>query len=111
MGFALDSLIWTGSGGEPKWYATYPTLRRGFCPDCGTQLVSVADGSSTVMVTGFSLTDQSGIEPLGHSYREEAVPWMDITLAPGPIVLMSDARVADIPFADCTGATEIGTGP
>ncbi|MFI2791038.1 hypothetical protein [Kitasatospora sp. NPDC018614] len=36
-----------------------------------------------VMVTGFSLTDQSGIEPLGHSFRENAVPWMQITFAPG----------------------------
>ncbi|MBT1188782.1 hypothetical protein HET69_33570 [Streptomyces sp. CJ_13] len=101
VGFPLDSLIWTGTGGEPKWYATYPTLRRGFCPDCGTHMVSVADGSRTVMVTGFSLTDQSGIEPLGHSYRENAAPWMHITLAPGPIVLMSDPRVAAIPVADC----------
>ncbi|GGZ25211.1 GFA family protein [Streptomyces nitrosporeus] len=97
VGFPLDSLIWTGPGGEPKWYATHPTLRRGFCPDCGTHLASVADGSSMVMVTGFSLTDQSGIEPLGHSHRENAAPWMRITLAPGPIVLMSDPRVAAIP--------------
>ncbi|MFK0047842.1 GFA family protein [Streptomyces sp. NPDC090741] len=83
VGFHLDSLTWTGSGGEPKWYSTYPTLHRGFCPDCGTHLVSVADGSSMIMVTGFSLTDQSGIEPLGHSYRDIAAPWMSITLARG----------------------------
>lgn len=82
VGFPLNSLTWTGPGGEPKWYSTYPTLHRGFCPDCGTHLVSVADGSSTIMVTGFSLTDQSGIEPLGHSYRENAAPWMHVTLAP-----------------------------
>lgn len=36
------------------------------------------------MVTGFSLTDQSGIEPVGHSYRGDAVPWMSINLAPDP---------------------------
>ncbi|MEU7414496.1 hypothetical protein AB0B40_35215 [Streptomyces sp. NPDC042638] len=83
-GLPLDSPIRTGPGGEPKWYRTYPTLRRGFCPDCGTYLVSVADGSSTVMMTGFSLNDQSGIGPLGHSYRENAAPWMRITLAPAP---------------------------
>lgn len=23
VGFPLDSLIWTGTGGEPKWYSTY----------------------------------------------------------------------------------------
>lgn len=75
--------------------------------------MSVADGSNMVMVTGFSLTDQSGIEPLGHSHRENAAPWMHITLAPGPIMLMSDPRVAAIPVADCgePGATATGTGP
>ncbi|MGZ9928298.1 hypothetical protein ACXNSR_00205 [Streptomyces sp. NC-S4] len=61
----------------------------------------VADGSCTVMVTGFSLADLSGTDPLGHSYRENAAPWMNITLAPGPTVLMSDPRVAAIPAADC----------
>jgi len=86
VGFPLDSLIWTGPGGEPKWYATYPTLRRGFCPACGTHLVSMADDSSMAMVTGFSLDDRSGTDPVGHSFREEAPPWMTITLAPDPLV-------------------------
>ncbi|CUM35654.1 hypothetical protein BN2537_273 [Streptomyces venezuelae] len=93
MGFPLASLIWTGSGGEPKWYSTYPTLHRGFCPDCGTHLVSVADSSSTIMLTGFSLTDQRDIEPLGHSYRANAAPWMHVTLAPPSI----NSTVRDAP--------------
>ncbi|MEU0405998.1 hypothetical protein ABZ318_38540 [Streptomyces sp. NPDC006197] len=37
-----------------------------------------------IMVTGFSLADPRGVEPLGHSYRESYVPWMNITLAPAP---------------------------
>lgn len=36
------------------------------------------------MVTAFSLDDRSGTDPVGHSFREEAVPWMTITLAPDP---------------------------
>ncbi|MGW3387427.1 GFA family protein [Streptomyces cinereoruber] len=84
VGFPKDSLTWTNSAKEPKWWNPYPDLRCGFCPDCGTHLVSVADGSAVVMVTGFSLTDQSGIEPLGHSHRENAAPWMHINLAPSP---------------------------
>ncbi|MFJ7969638.1 GFA family protein [Streptomyces sp. NPDC096324] len=84
VGFPLDTLIWTGPGGEPKWYATYPTLHRGFCPDCGTHLVSVADNSDMIMVTGFSLADRSGTDPVGHSFREEAVPWMTIALGSDP---------------------------
>lgn len=33
------------------------------------------------MVTGFSLTDRSGTDPVGHSYRQESAPWMTISLA------------------------------
>jgi hypothetical protein len=86
VGFPKDSLIWTKSGEEPKWWYPYPTLRCGFCPDCASQLVSEAEGSDMVMVNGFSLTDQSGIEPVGHSYREKAAPWMHVALASAPIL-------------------------
>nr|WP_181412067.1 GFA family protein [Streptomyces sp. F12] len=85
VGFDKKGLTWTGPGGEPTWYATWPTLRRGFCPTCGTHLVSVADDSDMIMVTGFSLDDPSGTDPVGHSYRDEAVPWITITLAPDPL--------------------------
>lgn len=33
------------------------------------------------MVTGFSLTGRNSTDPVGHSYRQEAAPWMNITLA------------------------------
>jgi hypothetical protein len=36
-------------------------------------------------VTTFSLTEQRGLAPVGHSFREAAVPWMAITLAPDPL--------------------------
>ncbi|WP_302062027.1 GFA family protein [Streptomyces sp. A3M-1-3] len=86
VGFRRETLNWTGRSGEPTWYATWPTLRRGFCPRCGTHLVSVADGSDMVMVTTFSLTDQNrGLEPVGHSFRQRAVPWLAVTLAPDPL--------------------------
>jgi hypothetical protein len=85
VGFRREDLTWTGPGGEPTWYSTWPTLHRGFCPRCGTHLVSVADDSEVIMVATFSLTEQSGLEPAGHSFREAAVPWMTITLAPDPL--------------------------
>lgn len=85
VGFPKDALQWTGPGGEPTWYASWPTLRRGFCPRCGSHLISVADDSDMIMITGFSLDDRSGIAPVGHSFRAEAVPWMAITLAPDPL--------------------------
>ncbi|MGW0770828.1 GFA family protein [Streptomyces sp. NPDC002676] len=84
VGFRKDELRWIGLGGEPTWYSSWPTLHRGFCPRCGSQLVSVADDSDMTMVTAFSLDDRSGTDPVGHSYREEAVPWMTIALAPDP---------------------------
>lgn len=85
VGFRRDELTWTGPGGQPAWYATWPTLNRGFCPRCGTPLVSVADDSETVMVTTYSLDDRSGVDPVGHSYREIAAPWMTVTLVPDPV--------------------------
>jgi hypothetical protein len=72
VGFRRETLTWTGPGGEPTWYSTWPSLHRGFCPRCGTHLVSVADDSEMIMVTGFSLDDQRGVEPVGHSFREAA---------------------------------------
>jgi hypothetical protein len=91
VGFSSDGLQWTGPGGEPTWYATWPTLRRGFCPRCGTHLISVAHDSDMVMVTGFSLDDPSGTAPVGHSFRDQAVPWMTIALAPAPLAPQTDA--------------------
>ncbi|MFD7537504.1 GFA family protein [Streptomyces sp. NPDC059819] len=81
VGFPRESLRWAGPGGEPTWYASWPTLHRGFCPRCGSQLVSVADDSAMVMVTAFSLDDPTGTAPVGFSFRDEAVPWMTVHLA------------------------------
>ncbi|WP_455772213.1 GFA family protein [Streptomyces lydicus] len=85
VGFPANSLKWTGPGGQPTWFSTWPTLHRGFCPRCGTHLVSVDDtAQDVVMLTAFSLTDRSGTEPVGHSHREQTAPWAAFTLAPDP---------------------------
>jgi hypothetical protein len=47
-----------------------------------------------VMVTGFSLDDRSGTNPVGHSYRKEAVPWMTVALAPDPRAQQPDTTSA-----------------
>ncbi|MFI6731115.1 hypothetical protein NRF20_45785 [Streptomyces sp. R-74717] len=38
-----------------------------------------------ITVTIFSLTEQSSLEPVEHSFRQVAVPWMTITLATDPL--------------------------
>ncbi|MFI6006079.1 aldehyde-activating protein [Streptomyces sp. NPDC051366] len=77
VGFRREELTCTGPGGEPTWYAFWPTLHHGFCPRCGTHLASVADNSAMI----FRLLEQNGLEPLAHSFRHVAVPWMTTTLA------------------------------
>ncbi|MFD7123505.1 MULTISPECIES: GFA family protein [Streptomyces] len=84
VGFPRSTLTWTNPEGLPSWYPTWPTLHRGFCPGCGTHLISVADDSDLIMVTAFSLDDRGGTDPVGHSYRHESVPWMTTTLADAP---------------------------
>ncbi|WP_086825105.1 GFA family protein [Streptomyces sp. NRRL B-24572] len=83
VGFRRESLTWTGPGREPKWHSTYPTLHRGFCAECSSTIASVDDTAPhLIAVNGFSLNDRSGTDPVGHSYRHEAAPWMTISLAP-----------------------------
>ncbi|MFD7013955.1 GFA family protein [Streptomyces sp. NPDC059928] len=85
VGFRTEALVWTGPGGEPSYFSTWPTLHRGSCPRCRTPLTSIADGSDMIMVTIFSLTRGADLAPVGHSFRELAAPWMDIALAPDPM--------------------------
>lgn len=85
VGFRRDELTWTGPAGEPAWFSTWPSLHRGFCARCGTHLVSVADDSEMIMVTVFSLAERAGLDPVGHSFRHDAVPWLAVTLAPDPL--------------------------
>ncbi|MFI1871036.1 GFA family protein [Streptomyces venezuelae] len=84
VGFRKSALTWTSPAGEPSYFSTWPTLHRGSCQRCRTQLTSVADGSDMIMVTIFSLARGAELTPVGHSYRDEAMPWMTITLAPDP---------------------------
>ncbi|WP_343298895.1 GFA family protein, partial [Streptomyces sp. SID1034] len=40
VGFATVS--WTGEGGEPTWYETFPgEAKRGFCPNCGSRVAAI----------------------------------------------------------------------
>ncbi|WP_446459478.1 GFA family protein [Streptomyces nojiriensis] len=78
VGFPLDSLTWTGPGGEPKWYATYPTLRRGFCPACVMQAVRV---SRDVVSHGWRGADEPcRVDRLPKSSRPPRKSWPHLVL-------------------------------
>lgn len=83
VAFDREGLTWMK---EPAWFATWPTLRRAFCPRCGSHLASVADDAPTISLTGVSLDERTGADlaPCGHSFRDQAPAWMSITLAPEP---------------------------
>jgi hypothetical protein len=72
--------------GEPKYYRSSDTGRRGFCAECGSPLVFLYEGNPGVWVLVGSL-DRPGDWPLtkdaswgqsGHWYVESKVPWHEI---------------------------------
>ncbi|MFF8789418.1 GFA family protein [Streptomyces sp. NPDC015125] len=76
VSFPLSGLTWTGEGGEPVWHYTWPDSRRGFCPDCGSQLCALDDGANSIAITLSALDDASGLVPVNQSFREDAVSWL-----------------------------------
>lgn len=79
--FPKESSRCVGPGGEPTWYASSPTLCRGFRPGCESRVISVAEDSDMIMVTVLSLHDRTDTEPAGFSFHDEAASWITIRLA------------------------------
>jgi ATP-binding protein involved in chromosome partitioning len=48
VGFPADKFTWTGPGGEPHWYNTFPTIKRGFCPTCGATVAAIDADSDDI---------------------------------------------------------------
>ncbi|WP_405177063.1 GFA family protein [Nocardia sp. NBC_01377] len=78
VGFPADSFTWTGEAGEPRWYNTFATTRRGFCPDCGSTVAAIDDGSADIGVTMMSLDDHTALTPVHQSFKDNAVPWLPV---------------------------------
>lgn len=79
VGFPLDGLSWTGEGGEPTWYDTFPgQTKRGFCPVCGSHLAAFDYGDTTIGINLSALDDQDGddLVPVNQSFRGDAVAWL-----------------------------------
>lgn len=79
VSFALDAFTWTGDGGEPTWYDTFPgKTRRGFCPVCGTHVAAFDYGDTWMGVNLPALDDPAGpdLVPVNQSFRGDAVHWL-----------------------------------
>ncbi|MFD8023226.1 GFA family protein [Streptomyces lavendulae] len=76
VSFPLDALTWTGEGGEPAWYHTWPDSRRGFCPGCGSQLCALDDGATSIAITLSALGNPPDLVPVTQSFRATAVTWL-----------------------------------
>lgn len=79
VGFPLDGLRWTGDGGEPTWYDTFPgQTKRGFCATCGSHVAALDYGDTTIGINLTALDDQTGTDlaPVNQSFRGDAVAWL-----------------------------------
>ncbi|MRH92415.1 GFA family protein [Nocardia sp. SYP-A9097] len=79
VGFPASKFEWTS--GEPRWYNTFPTTQRGFCPDCGSLLAardSVGEFKDQMGVTMMALDDHAGLVPVHQSCKENAVSWLAV---------------------------------
>jgi hypothetical protein len=76
--FPITGFTWTGPGGEPAWYPTFPTTRRGFCSVCGSTVAALDDDGDMMGVTIMSLDDHTGLVPTHQFFRGNAVPWLPV---------------------------------
>ena len=74
--FPADGFEWTGEGGEPTWFNTWPTTQRGFCGQCGSSIAARDEGGDIIGVTMTSLEDHSQLVPERQSFADNAVPWL-----------------------------------
>jgi hypothetical protein len=85
--FTVQGFEWVGPAGEPRWYRTWPTTSRGFCPDCGSTVAALDDGGTAMGVTMMSLDDRDDLitrppEFQGNSCRVDACDRDGHTLRP-----------------------------
>lgn len=73
--FAKDAVRVTQ--GELKYYRSSAWMKRGFCPDCGTPLLS-PDDSGVIGVQVGSLDHPENFAPDSHWGIESQVPWHKI---------------------------------
>lgn len=79
VSFPMSGLAWTGEGGEPTWFDTFPEVTtRGFCPVCGSHVAAIDYGDAMIGINMTALDDQTGQDllPVNQSFRDNAVTWL-----------------------------------
>ncbi len=65
--------------GVPKWLDSSDQARRGFCADCGTQLLWRPNRETDeVDLTAASLDDPNSVRPDLHLWTESQLDWMQV---------------------------------
>lgn len=67
----------TPLAGELRWYQSSDHGKRGFCADCGTQILfSSTHYAGWVDVTAASLDRPEAVKPTSHTYEPDRIPWL-----------------------------------
>ena len=76
-GFPTEALMWTR--GRPKFATTSTSVRRGFCPDCGSQLTYEGGRWPGEIHVHIGTLDQpERVEPTGHAFASERPHWLKL---------------------------------
>jgi hypothetical protein len=74
--FSVSRAALRFTGDDPKYYASSPKVRRGFCGHCGTSLTyETTDHPAEIDITIASLDDPAEVSPRDHSYTAGKVRW------------------------------------
>jgi hypothetical protein len=77
MGFAPNDVQWTG---ERQFYNSSAIARRGFCPDCGTQMsFESTRWPGEVHLLAASLDDPGNYAPQLHCHFAERLAWLHLS--------------------------------
>jgi hypothetical protein len=66
--------------GSPRYYASSPGVRRGFCENCGSPLSYESERvPNEVHLYAASLLDPCAVEPSRHVFTSEQLPWFEVS--------------------------------
>jgi hypothetical protein len=64
--------------GEPAWYESSETAKRGFCMNCGSPIAFQSKRADHVAIWLGTLDDPVSFEPQAHWWTTTKIPWVDI---------------------------------